>query len=158
MTIEGNYETALSLVKQAVEASSYYGLPNFDHTAWRTLTLATLCMGDRTQALRHAQTGLRGLIENYSARDAAQWLPIAALLLAEDGKKEYAVELMGLLFSHPDSITGWLERWPLWSQFRQDLEATLSPDDYAAAWDRGTALDLQTVVVQLLEEFSEAVS
>jgi hypothetical protein len=115
-------------------------------------------LGDRNQALHHAQTGLHGLIERYHAREAAHWLPIAALLVAEAGKKEHAVELIGLLFSHPASFTGWLDRWPLWSQFRQNLEDALRSDAYAAAWERGAQMDLQTVAAQLLEEFGSEVS
>ena len=155
-TIAGNYDAGLRYVNQAEGAPLFYRGIHFNHTIWRTRTLATFCLGDRDQAARHAETGLKGLIENYNARDAAQWLPVAALLLAEEDHKEYAAKLIGLLSSHPDSIMGWLERWPLWPQLCQDLEAALGPEAYAAALQWGQALDLHSVAADLLAAFSNA--
>jgi ATP/maltotriose-dependent transcriptional regulator MalT len=40
---------------------------------------------------------------------------------------------------------------------RANLEAELSPEEFAAAWARGEALDLETTVEQLINEFSSPI-
>ncbi len=104
------------------------------------------------------RSGLKRLTEQSDPRDAVQWLLIAELLVAEDGNVEYAVELLGLAFSHPDSLLGWLEQWPRWPQLRHDFEAELGSEAYNAAWERGKSLDLETVCAELLNENGEQLS
>jgi hypothetical protein len=99
---------------------------------------------------------LAGLIEHFHAREAVQGLPVAALLVADDGNTTYAVELIGLLFGHPDSITGWLEEWSLWSQICQDLEIELGSEAYATALERGKTRDLHHTIEALIIEFTNA--
>ncbi len=60
------------------------------------------------------------------------------------------MELLGLAFNHPTSHTGWMEKWPLLTRLRADLEAELGAEVYSAAWERGAALDLETTARALL--------
>ncbi len=74
---------------------------------------------------------------------------IAALLAAE-GEKEWALELL-TLFSHHPTSWHWMKHHraaPLIAQ----LEAELPPDVVAAAWERGRARDLEPTVAELLAE------
>jgi predicted ATPase/DNA-binding CsgD family transcriptional regulator len=81
-------------------------------------------------------------------------LSLAALLLAHDNDKTSAVEILGLAFTHLGPLNTWLEKWQLLTQLRADLEAELGSEVYQAAWERGKQLDLETVVQELLTEFS----
>ena len=76
-----------------------------------------------------------------------------ARILAHQGAYTRAAELTGLLFTHPNSPIGFLEKHPKMTQLRIDLEAALGPAAYAAAWERGTQLELNAVVHELLREF-----
>jgi ATP/maltotriose-dependent transcriptional regulator MalT len=48
-----------------------------------------------------------------------------------------------------------MEKWALLTRLRAQLEADLGADAYAAAWERGSSLDLETVVAGLLHEWRE---
>jgi hypothetical protein len=48
-----------------------------------------------------------------------------------------------------------MEKWPLLTRLRADLEAELGQAAYQSAWERGTSLDLEAVVTQLLDDFAE---
>jgi tetratricopeptide (TPR) repeat protein len=82
----------------------------------------------------------------------AQCLPFAAIIAAKSGEPEQAVELLGLAFHHPLSPKGWLEKWPLLTRLRAELEAALSPAAFATAWERGQTLDLEATAQALLVE------
>ena len=79
-------------------------------------------------------------------------LPVAAVLLAHRDQLEFAAELLGLAFTHPKSATGWMEKWPLLTRLRAQLEAELGTDAYMDAWERGAKRDLITVADKLLSE------
>ena len=69
--------------------------------------------------------------------------------MAEEGEKERALELLALVLHHPISWQWAKDRAaPLVAQ----LEAELSPDVAAAAWERGRASDLEETVAELLDE------
>ena len=60
----------------------------------------------------------------------------------------------GLAFTYADLyIMGWMHKWPRLTQLRDQLETELGKEAYNAAWERGKALDLETVVQDLLAEF-----
>ncbi|MFC1960548.1 LuxR C-terminal-related transcriptional regulator, partial [Chloroflexota bacterium] len=80
-------------------------------------------------------------------------LPVAALLLAHEGKAIQAVELLGLAFTHPASITGWMEIWSFLMQTRHELEDELGVDEFQAAWVRGGQFDLDATIAGLVEHF-----
>ena len=75
-----------------------------------------------------------------------------ATLLAAEGEKERALELLALVLHHPLS-------WQ-WTKDRAaplvaELEAELSPEVVAAAQARGQARDLEATVAELLVELRE---
>jgi len=81
-------------------------------------------------------------------------LPAAALLLADEGQSERAVEVYALASRYP-CVTN--------SQWYEDVAgrhiaavaATLPPDVVAAAQERGRARDLEATVDELLAELAE---
>ena len=78
-------------------------------------------------------------------------LPVMAIVRAHAGQKERAVELLALAQIHPLSPTGWQNKWPLLAELCRRLEAELGAQTFAAAWERGLALDLDTVVATTLD-------
>jgi DNA-binding CsgD family transcriptional regulator/tetratricopeptide (TPR) repeat protein len=78
------------------------------------------------------------------------FLVVAALLSAREGSTERAVELVGLAFSHPASHPKLLEKWPLLTRLRTNLETELGLEGYRTAWEYGKSLDPYTVSRDLL--------
>jgi predicted ATPase/DNA-binding SARP family transcriptional activator len=79
-------------------------------------------------------------------------LPVAALILAHRGSSARAVELLSLAFNHPMNPGGWIECWGRLTTLRTELEAKLGTQAYQSAWERGRALDMETIVAELLAE------
>jgi tetratricopeptide (TPR) repeat protein len=113
---------------------------------------AALCgLGEYQAAKEHNQAAMKQT--TFFGPAAQTWdLPIAAIILAHEGEKERSVEILGLALTHPLSPTGWIEKWPLLTRLRADLEAELGSEVYKAAWERGKALEPDQVVAELLED------
>jgi hypothetical protein len=86
--------------------------------------------------------------------NAAKGLTFAAIIAAKSGKSERATELLGLVLHHPLSPKGWLKQWPLITRLRAELEATLTPERFQVAWQRGETLDLLPTAKEQLAELA----
>ena len=84
--------------------------------------------------------------------------PIAAILLTHDGDPVRAVEWLGLAFNHPSHPSGWMQKWPLLTRLRLQLEQTLGAETYRSAWERGMRLDMDAVEIKLHTLFSGEMS
>jgi hypothetical protein len=113
--IDGLSLDACACVPAFLEASiAEVGLTNFA-AAWHSLY----------EALR--------LAYDFSAElEILTCLPVAVALLAHDGQKMRAVELLGLALSRPPSLVGWMKKWPLLTRLRANLETELGEEDFAA--------------------------
>ena len=81
-------------------------------------------------------------------------LPAAALLLADGGQDERAVELYALASRYPFVANSrWFE--DVAGRHIAAVAAALPPDVVAAAQERGRARDLEVTVAELLEELEE---
>jgi predicted ATPase len=119
------------------------------------LSIAACGLGDYCAAKQHSRTALKLA---YSFRDplATIWcLPVAALILAHEGTKERAAELLALAFRHPPGPAGWMKVWPMLARFRAELEVELLPVAVSAAQERGRARDLDQTVKELLIDLEE---
>jgi DNA-binding CsgD family transcriptional regulator len=115
--------------------------------------LSAFTEGEYQAARRHFQTLLkRTMATSNRPLCLAICLPVGVLMLAHEGEKQRAVELLGLAFSHPMSATGWLEKWPLLTRLSTQLEAELGVETYTMAWERGKTLELEAVIAGMLEE------
>jgi predicted ATPase/DNA-binding CsgD family transcriptional regulator len=76
-----------------------------------------------------------------------------ARILAHRGEVLRAVELLGLVFNHPNGPQGYLKKHQGMTHLRAELEAELGTEVYAAAWERGQSLDVDTVFTDLVDEF-----
>lgn len=73
-----------------------------------------------------------------------------AVYFIRQGHIERVAQFVGLVQSHPTQNSDVLQHL---EGIMPQLEAVLSPDELATALDRGKALDLDTVVQELLDEF-----
>jgi len=80
-------------------------------------------------------------------------LPAIALLLADEGEKERAVELYALASRYPlVANSRWFE--DVAGRHIAAVAATLPPDAVAAAQERGQARTLEVTVAELLVELA----
>jgi predicted ATPase/DNA-binding CsgD family transcriptional regulator len=120
------------------------------------ITISAFTTGEYQTARRHYQAQLQfGLPVSDDLFCLPACLSVGALMLAHEGESTRAVELLGLVFNHPRSATGWLEKWPLLNNVRTQLEAELGSAAYAAAWERGASFDMVETVRKLQADFGE---
>lgn len=72
-------------------------------------------------------------------------LPVVAVILAQEGRPQEAVETLALAYEHPLSFMGWMEHWPALRDLRDGLKAQLGPQSYQSAWSRGKTRDVAEV-------------
>ncbi len=137
------------------EIASTYQVSSINHTGMRALVIASLASNKLDNARDHTTNGLLKQLEEYNSQDSIQWLPIVATLLAGEGKSTYAVELLGLAFTHPDSILNWTAQWELFNTIHDDLKIALGDEDYQHAWEQGSKRDLRQTIEELLEYFDD---
>jgi predicted ATPase/DNA-binding CsgD family transcriptional regulator len=124
------------IISELAQAMWTCGAGNFE-LAW-----------ERTLAILH-NTHRSPMIKSWC-------LLIAALVQAHQGNKKQAVTFFSLSFHHSASPKGIIEKWPLLSRLRTNLETDLGLDEFADAWEHGKTLDLESTVRLLLAESHKA--
>jgi hypothetical protein len=110
--------------------------------------------GNLCQAREHLSAGLKIAVELRLDWLRHDWVAAIAVLLAEEGQGERAVELYALASRYPEIAN---------SQWWEDLAGkhitavadALPPEAVAAAQERGRARDLVATLEELLEELEE---
>ena len=143
---------ALSVLKE--------GVRDFDQGAWeyRNLGNAASGLGNYADARRYLRRALEAAIAAQIPTRHLLTLVGVAKVLAKQGEKERALELLALVMNHRFS---WQMAKDQAAPLAAELEADLPPDVVASAQARGRARDLQTTVTELLAELGgqeEAVS
>lgn len=116
------------------------------------MALAACGLGDYATARQHHHKALRFALRVRAPGPMAWCLPTAVLLALEAGEDERAVELLGLVFSRPGHMNGWLEEWVLIEEIQAQLNARLGSSAFQAAWEHGENLDLEAVIEELFAE------
>jgi hypothetical protein len=116
--------------------------------------MAACGLDELPAAQQHLQRVLEISVLHHWPPNAAKGLTFAAIIAAKSGKSERATELFALVFHHPLSPKGWLKQWPLITRLRAELEATLTPKRFQAAWQRGATLDLWAAAKEHLAELA----
>jgi DNA-binding CsgD family transcriptional regulator len=124
---------------------------------WVHLSLAAAAcgLGENAQAARALQTALTNGMA-YSPTFRRMCLPVAAILAARAGRYGWAAELLGLADAGPPEVIGWMDKWPLLQDLRQQLAAQLGAAAFHTAWAHGRTLDLDTVTGLILEQSAPA--
>lgn len=115
------------------------------------LAMAACGLEDYAAAREHIQTLLTSGSPWHSTLGLVSCLPVLAILYANQNEAERAVEVLALALTHPTSLTGWMEKWMLLKRWQTKLETDLGPERYEAAWERGTKLELKTVISDVPE-------
>jgi tetratricopeptide (TPR) repeat protein len=110
-------------------------------------------LGDFQGARRHIRLVLESASAWHFPALENLLLAAAAIILAYEGDKERAVELLALAFRRSASPTDLLEKWPLLTRLLAKLETELGPQAFAAAWQRGQVLAFETVLGALADRF-----
>lgn len=123
------------------------------------LAITALGLGEIQEARQHIHRTCKFW---WTTRDTQrtlwllQCLPVAAIVLEAEGVRAHAIELLALALTHPGSLNGWAEKWPLMTRLRSDLKRELGDDVYELAWERGKSLDLETEIKTLMRHFQDA--
>ena len=155
---EGAYAEARRLATEII--TMFQGRPELPPQSWPVqccrclLAYAELGLGVPEEARHYVVQALQWLAERGEFRVLPIALPVAALLLLDEGKIKRAVEIYELACTLPHVAN---------SQWYEDVvgrpiaEAAegLAPDVAAAARERGRARDMQATLDELLEEWEE---
>ena len=117
------------------------------------LALAACGLEDYPSARHYFLIAHKEALKEHWPVTIANQLPVAAILLAHDGKPQQAAELLGLALNHPASAKVWMEQLPLLRRLRTKLKNELGAKIYTAAWERGKSSDLETAAAAILQHF-----
>ena len=139
-----------------IEGDHETGKPTFvTNTYDNSLCLGPLfsacAQGDFPLVCDHLRTVLHWNIAHPAITDhVVKLLPMAAMLLAHEGRSEWAVELLARQASERVVPVGYFEHWALLDEARTNLEQRLGTAAFDAAWQRGETLDVATTAYRLL--------
>jgi hypothetical protein len=151
--VQGDYQQSYALGQQLAAK------PQTRHfmLAWRHswgLALAHFGLGNAVAARQALYEVLYLAYHTFKSSTIQRMcLPLAALLATTP---ERAVELLGLVDHAPPELSGWMAHWQLLRDRRQDLEAVLGAELYAAAYERGAQLEPDAAIDELLVELRRA--
>jgi predicted ATPase/DNA-binding CsgD family transcriptional regulator len=148
---EEDYSRSERLLQEALAIDD----PRTTPRAYFSLGVSYLGQGNYEEARRYLHYHLKYFHERQWTNLIARNLLMSALILAHAGEKVRAAELLGLAFVQRGNMRAWNwpEKIPLFTRRHAELKAELSEETYNAALERGKALDLNTVVHELLTEF-----
>jgi predicted ATPase/DNA-binding SARP family transcriptional activator len=147
-----HYAEAARLAQEALSVSQKLDFPDRVARSFQVLGDAAHGLGDLPRARHCFLQALDTAVTVRLAPLALHTLVGTARLLAAEGEREEASELLALALHHPAS-------WQ-WAKDRAaplitELEAQFSADVWAAAWERGQARDLEATAAELLLELRQ---
>jgi predicted ATPase/DNA-binding CsgD family transcriptional regulator len=161
----GDYAQANGYFRRCLSMSIEMGFRWAIVNATQYLGRVALSRGEIVEARAYFLRSLKIAEEIGLGREIAYLLYNLAMVRVAEDRSERAVELLALLLRHPASQHGRLDGGRIRDSVQdlhgrldggrirdsvQDLlvtlEAELSPETYAAAWERGQALDIEQVV------------
>jgi predicted ATPase/DNA-binding CsgD family transcriptional regulator len=158
--MEEDYERCLQMCGASLALST--SLPDLDDPitflfSQLGMAVAHIGLDDYYSAGQHIRSALRQANTLRSPAFVTLCLPVMAVVLAHAVEMEGAIELVALAFSHRVPAPTWMQDWPPVACLQEDWELELGSEAYAAEWNRGQGLELQTVVARLLEHSHDSV-
>ena len=148
-----DHDEAILLAASALEKTELVGGIFVIAPAKFALGWANLGLEEYTSALNYLLDSFESVLTWQATAYIAYHLAAFACVFAAQGEFNRAVELIGLVLTHPNSPRGYLERHLGMGRLRNELETQLGTETYTAAWERGTQLDILDVGRELLHEF-----
>jgi ATP/maltotriose-dependent transcriptional regulator MalT len=111
-------------------------------------------LGNGYEAREHFHEALQMILENQDEAWMLTTLAGIADLMAAESNAERAVELIVHPILNPRFRR---DERQLAERLRSELEASLAPEVYHAAWERGMKRDVNALLAELLTEFSQPV-
>jgi len=151
--IEGQVDTALDMVQSVVS------IPTEDKDKARVDSIMALCLlvdgrYDKVRLwLKHA---LEPSIQLVGVRTTIDTLIPVVFYYEHDGNLKQAVQLLAIIETEPLSAIEWANNWDTFTSLKTNLKSRLGEQAYNDAWERGKSLDLETVVQDLIDEFSDS--
>ncbi len=152
---DGSYSRASHVLEESAAVYREIGFRDEESWALAGLGYVARLVGDREKARQHFRAALQGAVETKGLFPAAFSLPGAALLLADRGQRERAVEIYALVSQYPFvAKSRWFE--DIAGQHIAAAAADLPREVVEAAQARGRARNLQDVVAELLAQLGAA--
>ena len=152
--VKGAYTEAQRLLQESI--ATFREADKWDELAWALACAgyAARGLGQVVQARRHLCEALRIGAEVGAFQRLITALPATALLLADQGEPERAIELYALASRYPYVANSrWFE--DVAGRHIASMAAGLPADEVAAAQERGRARDLDATVNELLVELCQ---
>ncbi len=141
-----DYAKAQEYLEEALATARRIGHNRLTSSILDSLGVAAYQTGHYTQATQYLDEALKKAIDVGAVMQTLQILVRIARLLAKQEQAEQAVELLGLVLHHP-AVFDEVKKDA--GMLLQELEATLAPQVFAAALERGKALDVGAVLETL---------
>ncbi len=151
---QGHVEQASPFLEKAATFIKQTG--DLTNWAWAagTWSLALIKLGQGRQAQELLLLALQTGVKLHSYPSLSFTLPTVALVLANTGQVERAVELCGLIDEHAMcGKTPWFE--DVAGKTIKEMASSLTPEVVEAARERGKQRDLFSTAAELLEEFRD---
>ncbi|MBX3051147.1 MAG: tetratricopeptide repeat protein [Caldilineaceae bacterium] len=154
LTALERHSEARQTIEESVEIFQTIHQPRFIVRVQAALAYACYRADHIPKAILSLTDGLEWALEHREIETLAAGLPLAALLMADEGQPERAIELHALTWRYPRIANS---RW-FYDVAGKELEAlarSLPSEVAAAAQERGRALDLFATAQGLVERFTE---
>jgi predicted ATPase/DNA-binding SARP family transcriptional activator len=143
-----DYERGRQLARECYTLFEQSGaLKEYNNQYRLSLAIAAISSGDDPAAREHLA---RAFMYSPPRWWAVVGVCLSAILLAHEGEPKRAVALLALAFNQGEHVTGWMKQWDLLAQLKTTLRHDLEGDAYCAAWEHGRALDLDTVLEEMM--------
>jgi len=110
--------------------------------------------GDAAQAMVYFQNHLATSLKWKATGNILYAIGGMARILAHQGEAIRVIELLGLIFTHPNSPVGYFQNYPPFEALRNRLEAEVGAEAYKTAWTRGMQRDVEQVASELMRAIS----
>ena len=111
--------------------------------------ICAIGLGDFREARQFIIEALATDPKYIGARLLLDFFILITFLYHHDHQFVKAVELLGLVFTHPLATTGWMEKWKLLSQLQETLQQELGKHAYTVAWEQGAGLNINEVIAEI---------
>lgn len=147
--MDGNFRQAMDYYEQALGTNP---VPRHLYYFNWLLGLAACGLDDYPRAIKANHDALTISVQIGAVGRVTWCLPAIVMIEMHNSNTMAAVQFLSLAFNHPKSATGWLEKWSLMGELKDQLKEELGEVKYEKVWEESKNLDLVQVVSGWLAE------